>query len=400
MFSHLENYVFRNVGVPSEYRDIIRRDFESALKNKVSLLIEDLFATDVLVIEDSEKLLLDRRNQFKRKLPDTLRQVTSSAADFILLKGEAVQRYWPKHLRRDTVDLDIIAVDLTSFVKIAQHLREQGYEHLTTMMFCSDPVNGRLLGSARLENTDGFGDIEIHIGGFPILNGVYLPFEDLGNYTVREEILGENITTLTTPGHLLILLGELMSRERILFRDIADMIFLLRAMTKQEIQAAVMKAQALNLGRSIKAIAFELKSLDPISYGSETVNSFIKMSDGHFGKVKSRFQILMNNRSIFGKLLMFFRVLFDELNRKDRLLVFLNLARKVPVEKIMFRAGVPVYLIFLSDYTGEWRLVTSGRYHFFMTPIGSFGMSATGFFTDPDIDVMEVKLQQMVNGNG
>jgi hypothetical protein len=157
---------------------------------------------------------------------------TRLPSNLLLLKGAALERYYPEGVVRDLFDIDLMVSDADAMLQLANMVRDNGYELAHTMLWSINQKNLReLTGSVRfrskvkdLSNVE----VEVHFGAFPTSLCTGITTEEFLQFADRDHGLPTTAISLTPTGQLCLILADYAIRTStpVTVRHIADIMFL------------------------------------------------------------------------------------------------------------------------------------------------------------------------------
>jgi len=149
-----------------------------------------------------------------------------SVDDFFYIKGFSLEKYYGEH-NRTTNDIDIIAND-EKIYSIFYFLKNQHPELKLAISPVLRKYNDLFISHYKFKDfTSNYITVEVCGNGFFISDYSHIPIDILNKFKDYRNIEDVTVKALNSEGNLIILLGELISNEEIIGRDILDFHYIL-----------------------------------------------------------------------------------------------------------------------------------------------------------------------------
>lgn len=315
--------------------------------------------------------------------------LNDSQTDYLVLKGLALKKYYPKNLPRQSVDFDFIIKDLSQFLKIYFNLKNQGYELDDFPIFTCEKNEVLGVVSLKKEIPNEYPIyIEFNIGGFLISEGTWLNDEELWNK--KEKIIWQSIE-LNVPNdnwNLINLIAEFGGNKSVRIRDAVDYYFLIKNNSNIDLVYINKYIKKWNLRYQYKKLTKFHDLLEDGKYRENRQDSLLHSFNMNLRHILPLTIKKMKRKSIKKLIYHYLKITGNYLVKKDRHLGLIRNIEKsiLPVKKV-YEAGVHVNFIELDIERNNWKLVPYKGGSVMQTPIGNFLLSNFCLHHEEDFEI-------------
>ncbi|MBL0388746.1 nucleotidyltransferase family protein [Tumebacillus sp. ITR2] len=339
--------------------------------------------------------------------------VDGAGLDFLVLKGPGIEAYYPPGKSRYFHDLDVAVSSLDEFWKTGHVLLENELDQFSTMTMFTEPDTGLTHGGARfdpVEETLEFEGVEVQIGAYSMNMRTYLPWETFTRGRRQVRLADVTVPVPDREGNLLIYLAELMSRTKLMLRDLFDVTCVtqphdISLADEIDLDYVAQVIERYHLHYALRLLLHSYEETPVL----ETPPMLLELA-GRVGVQPTlppfeelrRFHILPYLRRNTSSPLRNYwyhnlRETTTRWNDTDRWLTLMKAADLRFGAKPFFQNGAYVYFMKLNamQHEGAWKWLKVDRYDVVLTPIGSFVVCCHALYGDEELDELAGELEQM-----
>ena len=304
----------------------------------------------------------------------------ANVLEYLYLKGFHYERYYPHGIQRFIGDIDIAIPDLETVWPFVAFDFANGDEHCFMPMI-RVTKQGTVAGivkmeQERVESKYEFFGVEYSVGGVNLSDATLIPWStvhancemlDLGDFQVK-------VPSLTN--QLVLLIGEMLTNHRILFRDVMDYVLLLAHVTKEQLMHAFELLKEYSLMQEFQRINTQTFQQDLLlqTLLNEDVYELIqaRVSDGYLEEEQQRVyqgHLLPYLSQMYGEEVGMRMTAFVK-NREQE---DAELSSEANAPRHVFEQGYHVYLNYLGDHVkGETDWMQADSFTYLKTPVGLY----------------------------
>jgi hypothetical protein len=345
---------------------------------------------------------IDGRQIMLKNLSEIARVSEDQNLPYIYLKGLTYEKYYPNKQYRKMNDVDIVLKNKNSLWSFISNAFSRGHEHvfmptLRSNCLFSNNSDDSIIGLFKVnkEDVSPFGT-EFDLSGFTITDCTYIPaFELFENTEMLALENGTNIRIPSIKNRILIFMGELVTRPKIVIRDVLDSLLLMMQATSKDLEELENLVNKYFLNNELIRLIHTMKSLeiDISQHLSPQLTKFIsKCSTKHYlenerdriykGHIIPYFLNVLPKERAVKEILHFRRreklsALIEEQPTNAEYIERINrVGNRFATPREQFEKGHYVFFVYLGDHIkSEWDWIEKNGLQYVSTPVGLYWVS-------------------------